>query len=93
MDQAIMRSIVYYEFLQGHPARYAAANICTAFKMGVARYSKVYRWFNRFVIGEISFEDRQCRSKGAKEFRDRHTDRQTDRRTDRQTKRFIVSRM
>nr|CDJ91034.1 Transposase domain containing protein [Haemonchus contortus] len=59
MDQAIIRPIVYYEFLQGHSARTAAANICAAFKKDVVHHSTVSRWYKRFAAGEILFEDRQ----------------------------------
>ncbi|CAG0894292.1 unnamed protein product, partial [Darwinula stevensoni] len=39
IEQATLRPIVYYEFLQGHSARAAADNICAAFKGNVVHYS------------------------------------------------------
>ncbi|CAG0882689.1 unnamed protein product [Darwinula stevensoni] len=39
IEQATVRPIVYYEYLQGHSARAAADNICAAFKGNVVHHS------------------------------------------------------
>ena len=57
VDQSTLRPIVFYEFLQGHSARAAAANICNAFKAPVIHHSTVSRWFERFQSGEVSLKD------------------------------------
>ncbi|EPB70837.1 hypothetical protein ANCCEY_10075 [Ancylostoma ceylanicum] len=57
ISQVSLRPIVYYEFLQGHPARSAAGNICAAFKEDVIHYSTVSRWYERFESGDITLED------------------------------------
>lgn len=57
ISQPSLRAIVYYEFLQGHNARTATANICAAFKKDVVHHSTVCRWYQRFESGNISFED------------------------------------
>ncbi|CAG0882172.1 unnamed protein product [Darwinula stevensoni] len=58
IEQATLRPIVYYEFLQGHSARAAADNICAAFKGNVVHYSTVSRWLKRLESGDTTFGDR-----------------------------------
>ncbi|EPB75572.1 hypothetical protein ANCCEY_05349 [Ancylostoma ceylanicum] len=57
ISQVSLRSIVYYEFLQGHPARSAAANKCATFTEDVIRYSTVSRRYKRFESDDITSED------------------------------------
>ena len=57
MDQSALRSIAYYEFLQGRSARTAAANICSVFKAKVVHHSTISHWYQRFRSGDTSFED------------------------------------
>ncbi|EPB76101.1 hypothetical protein ANCCEY_04772 [Ancylostoma ceylanicum] len=58
ISQVSLRSIVYYEFLQRHPARCAATNICATFKEDVIRHSTVSRWYKHFESGDITLEGR-----------------------------------
>ncbi|CAG0883260.1 unnamed protein product [Darwinula stevensoni] len=57
IERATLRPIVYDEFLQGHPARAAADNICAAFEGNIVYYSTVSRWFERLESGDTTFGD------------------------------------
>ncbi|CAG0888961.1 unnamed protein product [Darwinula stevensoni] len=58
VEQATLRPIVYYDFLQGHSARAAADNICAAFEGKIVHYSTVSRWLKRFESGDTTFGNR-----------------------------------
>lgn len=55
MDQLGLQAIAYYEFLQGHSARVAATNMCSAFKINIVHYSAVSLWYRYFHSGHIYF--------------------------------------
>ncbi|XGW31565.1 hypothetical protein V3C99_010043 [Haemonchus contortus] len=56
VNRSCLRTIIFYEFLQGQNPSSAVANICGAFREDIVSQPTVHRWYRQIRSGNILFE-------------------------------------